>query len=136
MSLPNDFFTIELLLTYAGLLAAVYVIVMFTKPLMKKGSDVWVRPYAAGWAFILQLFVAFVTGKFTGEAKGVAAIIGLAFLNSILIALAAYGAHEVITDPKAASYKVAKTALKDAAPKSFDPYDPGVFKTYSSERKK
>lgn len=94
--LPVDFFTIEMLSTYAGLILAVYVFVAFTKGFIKKWfTDEVVRLFALLVAFIIQVFVLYVQSKIGVET------IGLAFLNAVLVALSTTGLHEVIFDPKA-----------------------------------
>lgn len=90
----SDFFTIELLATFAGLVAAVTLIVEFTKPMIKKNLvDGWVRLYA----WIISLILTFT---FARSGTGIQGII-LTVINSILVALTSMGAYENVADPKA-----------------------------------
>ncbi len=90
----NEFFTLEMLATFAGLVAGVTLIVEFTKPMIKeKLSDGWVRLYT--WVIALILTFAFAR-----SGTGVQGVI-LTIINSILVALTSMGAYENIADPKA-----------------------------------
>ena len=94
----NDFITIETLATFAGLVAAVSIIVQFTKTLVKnKFGDVAVRVYT----FIIALILTFI---FARSGTGIEGII-LTIINSIIVAIAAMGGYEVIADPKAEKKK-------------------------------
>ena len=86
----NDFFTTSYLGSYAGLMAVTFLLVQFFKePIKNKLSDWWVRLLAVFFAFCIQMFMLFVIGNFTLES------IGLAFLNSFLIATAAAGTYDM-----------------------------------------
>ncbi|WP_042680130.1 hypothetical protein [Anaerosalibacter massiliensis] len=88
----NDFMTVETLSTFAGLVAAVSIIVQFTKPLIKKNFiDGAVRIYT----FVISLLLTFTFAK-TGQ--GVQGIL-LTVVNAILVSLTAMGGYEVIADP-------------------------------------
>lgn len=88
----NDFMTVETLSTFAGLVAAVSIIVQFTKPLIKKNFiDGAVRIYT----FVISLILTFV---FARTGQGLQGIL-LSVINSILIAMSAMGAYETIADP-------------------------------------
>ena len=90
----NDFMTVEILSTFAGLVAAVSIIVQFTKPLIKKNFiDGAVRIYT----FVISLLLTFTFAK-TGQ--GVQGIL-LTIINSVIVSLSAMGAYETIADPKA-----------------------------------
>lgn len=90
----NEFFTLELLTTFAGLVAGVTLIVEFTKPMIKKNlADGWVRLYT--WVIALILTFAFAR-----NGEGIQGIL-LTIINSILVALTSMGAYENIADPKA-----------------------------------
>ena len=92
MQIPNELITISYLGTLAGLVVAVALIVQFTKVYIKKlftnNVDEIVRGYSLVIALVLQLFVIFVT-------QGVLSVetIGLAILNSFLIALTTIGVY-------------------------------------------
>jgi hypothetical protein len=95
----NDFMTVETLSTFAGLVAAVSIIVQFTKPLIKKNFiDGAVRIYT----FVISLILTFV---FARTGQGLQGIL-LTVINSILIAMSAMGAYETIADPKAEKEKL------------------------------
>lgn len=88
--MPTDLFTTNYLGSYAGLVAVTYLLVQFFKePVKQYLSDWWIRLLAVGFALTIQLFTLFVTGNFTVET------IGLAVLNSFLIAITAAGAHNI-----------------------------------------
>jgi hypothetical protein len=94
----NDFFTLEVLATFSGLVAATGIIVQFTKPIIKKSfSDVAVRLYT----WIISLILTFA---FARNGTGVQGIL-LAIINSILVALTSMGAYENIADPRAEKKK-------------------------------
>jgi len=88
----NDFMTPEILSTFAGLVAAVSIVVQFTKPLVKRNFiDGAVRIYT----FIISLILTFA---FARTGQGLQGIL-LTVINSILIAMSAMGAYETIADP-------------------------------------
>lgn len=94
----TEFMTVEMLATFAGLSAAVAIIVQFTKGLVKKQfSDYAVRIYAFAIAIILT-FIFAPTGY---DAAGIV----LTVVNAILVTLAAMGGYEAIADPKAEKEK-------------------------------
>ena len=94
----NDFITLETLATFAGLVAAVSIIVQFTKSLIKnRFGDAAVRVYT----FIISLILTFI---FARSGQGIEGII-LTIINSIIVAIAAMGGYEVIADPKAEKKK-------------------------------
>lgn len=87
--MPTDLFTTSYLGSYAGLVAVTYLLVQFFKEPIKRLGDWWVRLLAVGFALSIQLFTLYVSGNFTAEA------IGLAVLNSFLVAITAAGAHDI-----------------------------------------
>lgn len=88
--MPTDLFTTSYLGSYAGLVAVTYLLVQFFKePIQKHLSDWWIRLLAVFIALSIQSFTLYVVGNFTVEA------IGLAVLNSFLIAITAAGAHDI-----------------------------------------
>lgn len=94
----NDFMTVEILATFSGLVAAVAIIVQFTKSVVKKNfGDQWVRLYA----FIIALILTFL---FAPVGTGLQGIV-LTIINSMLICMAAIGGYEVVADPKAEKEK-------------------------------
>lgn len=94
----NDFMSIEALATFAGLTAAVSVIVQFTKSIFKKKfGDSVVRIYT----FIIAIILTFL---FARTGKGIESI-ALTVINAVLIAIASMGGYEVISDPKAIKSK-------------------------------
>ena len=95
----DEFMTMELLATFAGLVAAVSIIVQFTKSIVKKQfGDGAVRLYA----FIIALVLTFIFAK---AGQGIEGIV-LTIINAILISIAAMGGYEVIADPKAEKTKI------------------------------
>ena len=94
----NDFMTPETLATFAGLVAAVAIIVQFTKSLVKKQfNDYAVRIYA----FIIALVLTFIFAPVGYDVQGIT----LTIVNAILVTLAAMGGYEVIADPFAEKKK-------------------------------
>lgn len=94
----DDFMTPEILATFAGLVAAVSVIVQFTKSIIKRQfGDLAVRLYA----FIVALVLTFIFAKSGTGIEGVV----LTIINAILISIAAMGAYEAVADPGAIKEK-------------------------------
>ena len=94
--MSGEFFTLESLATFVGMVAAVSLIVQFTKPFFKSSLRDWVvRPYTLFIALIVQSFVLYVQESFTVET------VGLGIINSVLVALTSMGGYEVIADPAA-----------------------------------
>ena len=94
MSMTTEFMTAEVLATFAGLVAAVSVVVQFTKSIVKKQfGDSAVRLYA----FIVSLILTFIFAKAGSGTEGIV----LTILNAILISIAAMGGYEMVADPKA-----------------------------------
>ena len=94
----NEFMSLEVLATFAGLVAAVSIIVQFTKSIIKKKfSDGVVRLYA----FIISLILTFIFAK---SGQGIEGVV-LTFINAILITIASTGTYEMIVDPKAEKSK-------------------------------
>lgn len=88
--MPSDLFTTSYLGSFAGLVAVTFLLVQFFKePIRKHLSDWWIRMLAVFIALAIQSFTLYVAGNFTVEA------IGLAVLNSFLIAITAAGAHNI-----------------------------------------
>lgn len=90
----NDFMTLDVLTTFAGLTATTMLIVQFTKFLVKrKFGDSYVRIYS----FIIALILTFI---FASRGSNVQGII-MTIINAIIITIAATGGYEIITDPMA-----------------------------------
>ncbi len=94
----NEFMTMEVLATFAGLVAAVSIIVQFTKSIIKKNfGDSAVRLYA----FIIALILTFIFARTVQVVEGIV----LTIINAILVSIAAMGGYEVFADPKAEKEK-------------------------------
>ncbi len=95
--MSGEFFTLESLATFVGMVAAVTVIVQFTKGIVKANflADWMVRVYTLAIALCVQFFVLYVQASLTIET------IGLGIINSILVAMTSMGGYEVIADPAA-----------------------------------
>lgn len=94
----NEFMTAETLATFAGLVAAVGLIVQFTKSIVKKQfGDASVRLYA----FIVALVLTFL---FSPAGTGVQGIV-LTILNAMLVCMASMGGYEILADPYAEKTK-------------------------------
>lgn len=90
----DDFMTMDILTTFAGLTGAVIVIVQFTKSLIKKRfGDSVIRFYA----FIIALILTFIFAKKDGGFQGII----LNIINAIMITIASTGGYEMIADPMA-----------------------------------
>ncbi len=97
--MPNGFMTIETLGTFAGLVAAVSIIVQFTKSIVKnRFGDAYVRLYT----FIIALILTFIFAKSGHGIRGIA----LTIVNSVIVSITTIGSYEVISDPKAMKRKV------------------------------
>jgi hypothetical protein len=102
----NDFISIELLMTFTGLVVALGIIVQFTKSIIKSTfTDQAVRIYAFTWALALTLLTSWFQGRFDVTGREIAATLLLVLLNSILVTMAAIGGYEVLSDPKATKTK-------------------------------
>ena len=90
----NDFMTLDILTTFAGLTATTMLIVQFTKFLVKKRfGDSYVRLYS----FIIALILTFLFARQGENAQGII----MTIINAILITIAAMGGYEMITNPLA-----------------------------------
>ena len=90
----DNFMTLEMLSTFAGLVIATGLIVQFRKDIVKsKFSDIYVRLYT----FIISLILTFV---FACTGYDIDNII-LTIINSIIVSITAMGGYELISDPKA-----------------------------------
>ena len=88
--MPSDLFTTSYLGSFTGLVAVTFLLVQFFKePNRQHLSDWWIRLLAVGIALAIQSFTLYVAGNFTVEA------VGLAVLNSFLVAITAAGAHNI-----------------------------------------
>lgn len=100
-TVPGEFFDIGTLNTVAGAALAVYLIVRFTKPLVKSFLPDWtVRLYTLllSWAVL-----AFARSVCTGLEPRT---LGLTILDGFIVAFTAMGLHENISDPRAAKVKL------------------------------
>jgi hypothetical protein len=94
----DDFMTMDVLTTFAGLTGAVIVIVQFTKSLIKKRfGDHFVRLYS----FIVALILSFI---FHSQGAGIEGIV-LTIINAMMITIASMGGYELIADPMAQSMR-------------------------------
>lgn len=107
--MPTDLMTLGYLGTYAGAVAATYLVVSYLKGLVKAVlPDYYVRLLALFVAGAILGFVLWATGKTD------AASIGVGILNAFLVAFASMGLHEAASDPGA-------TKSKPANPSNFVP---------------
>lgn len=90
----NDFMSLDVLTTFAGLTATTMLIVQFTKFLIKnRFGDSYVRLYS----FIIALILTFIFARQGENAQGIL----LTIINAIMITIAAAGGYEMLTDPLA-----------------------------------
>ncbi|MFA9422279.1 MAG: hypothetical protein ACERLG_01785 [Sedimentibacter sp.] len=95
----NDFMTVDVLTTFAGLTGAVMLIVQFTKSLIKNKLG---EPFVRLYSFIIALILTFIFAKQGTEMKDIVLMI----INAIMITIASAGGYEMITDPMARKTKV------------------------------
>lgn len=94
----NDFLTVGLLTTFAGLVLAVGLIVQFTKSFIKrKFPAVYVRLYT----LIISLVLTFIFAPVGNDLQGIVVTI----INGVLVCMAAMGGYEAIADPYAEKWK-------------------------------
>jgi len=94
ITLPQNLFTLQDLMSLGGLVVAVYVIVSFFKEKLKTRWGDWVvRPFSVAVALVIMLWLVFIQGAATPET------IGLAIINAFLVALVAGAAHDYIVAP-------------------------------------
>ncbi len=94
----EDFMTMDVLTTFAGITGAVIVIVQFTKSLIKKKfGDHFVRLYS----FIIALILSFLFNKQGANIEGIV----LTIINAMMITIASMGGYELIADPMAQSVR-------------------------------
>lgn len=94
--IPHEFFTVETLSTFGGLVLFVSLVTTLLKtPVKERWGDWAVRPLAILIALLTELFVVATRGALNLES------VGLAVVNAVLVALAAGGSHEYISDPLA-----------------------------------
>ncbi len=90
----NDFMSLDVLTTFAGLTATTMLIVQFTKFLVKKRfGDSYVRLYS----FLIALILTFIFARSGENAQGII----MTIINAIMITVAAMGGYEMLTDPMA-----------------------------------
>ena len=95
----NEFMTVETMATFAGLTAAVALIVQFTKSIVKKQfGDASVRLYA----FAIALLLTFIFAPASADLPGIV----LTILNAILVTMSAVGGYEMIADPYAEKKRI------------------------------
>lgn len=90
----NEFMTIDMLTTFAGLTGAVMLIVQFTKSLVKnKFGDAYVRLYS----FIIALILTFIFKRSGNSPQDIVLVI----INSIIVTITSAGGYDILTDPMA-----------------------------------
>lgn len=101
-----EYITMDYLATTAGMVAAVTLLTQFFKGTIKRiFKDATVRLAAWIIAFALQVFMLYVNGALVGETRAVVEALGSGFLNSVVVALAATGTYETLSDPMAMKEK-------------------------------
>lgn len=90
----EDFMTMDILSTFAGLTTAVIIIVQFTKSIIKKK---WGSSYVRVYAFIISLLLTFIFARKGNQASGII----LTIINAMMITIASLGGYEMIVDPMA-----------------------------------
>ena len=91
----NDFVTLDLLATFAGMSLVVGLLVQFSKGLFAF-SDKGIQIYAYGWSLVLVSAVYINQGLFRGSWEEWYLILLLAVVNAAVVALAAIGGYEVL----------------------------------------
>lgn len=101
-----DFLSVDYITTFSGMVLAVALIVQFTKSLIKRlFSERAVRLYAFIWALIFVVAVNIYKGSYAIKGSEIPVKILLSVVNAIIVALAAIGGYEVVTDPYAEKQK-------------------------------
>lgn len=85
----DEYFTLESIGTFAGMVAVLTIIVQFLKPLLDKIVKIPTRYVVWIIALIISTAYTAIAGIFTGET------ILLLVLNSIVLTMAAMGTYEV-----------------------------------------
>ena len=91
----NEFVTLDLLATFAGMSLVVGLLVQFSKGLFSF-SDRGIQMYAYVWALVLVSAVYINQGLFKGSWEEWYLILLLAVINAAVVALAAIGGYEVL----------------------------------------
>ena len=94
--MQGEFITTDYISTFAGLVMVTTLVVQFTKPVVKWffgflercNEIIWIYTWLV--AFGLQAFAMYVTGGFTTE------ILGLAAINAVAAALSAVGTYHCL----------------------------------------
>jgi hypothetical protein len=89
----NDFFTLQYLATFAGMVLAVNLLTQATKTFFNFSTRWLVLAYAV----IIQGFVLLFTGGFTGSQ------VFLGIINAVLVATTAVGTYQVVTDKRSST---------------------------------
>lgn len=101
-----NFLSVDYITTFAGMVLAVALIVQFTKSLVKRlFSDRAVRIYAFIWALVFVVAVNIYKGSYAVKGSEMPVKILLSVVNAIIVALAAIGGYEVVSDPHAGKQK-------------------------------
>jgi len=102
-TIPRNFLTVDALNTVSGAAFAVFAIVTVTKSLIKRyAADYWIRPYVLMVSWCVLLYARSLSSR--PELAGW----GLIFINGFVVALAAMGLHETITDPGAQKVRITR----------------------------
>lgn len=99
--LPDEFFDLATLNTVAGAALAVYLVVRFTKPIFKSRVPAWM---VRVWVLVLSWAVLAFARISTGDVDRTT--LGLILLDGFIVAFAAMGLHETVSDPKALKMRV------------------------------
>lgn len=103
MQIPTDFITLDYLLTFAGMVMAIVLIVQFSKIVFALDwPERKVQAYAFIWALLFVLVSAWIKG-INVTAQGIATLALLCLINAIVVTLAAMGAYDAINKPTAKS---------------------------------
>lgn len=100
--MPTDFVTLDYLKVMVGMVVVVTLLTQFVKAFVKRMfRDSTVRIVAWMIAFTLQLLVLYLGGNLGGPFRDFAGAVGLGFVNSVVVAMAAHGTYETLSDPLA-----------------------------------
>lgn len=100
--MPTDYVTLDYLKTMVGMVAVVTLLTQFVKGFVKRlFRDSSVRIVAWVIAFALQVFVLYLGGDLAGPTRDVVGALGLGFMNSVVVTMAAHGTYETLSDPMA-----------------------------------
>lgn len=98
---PSEFFTVDVLSTFAGLVVVLALVVQFTKGIVKnRFGDEAVQGYAFLWALATLVVLYWHQGMWQGALDEVAINVLLVLVNAMLVTMAAVGGYDMLLKKK------------------------------------